>query len=339
MKVAYWVPKKYVTSVLLYTRHVVQRLKTQGFEFIPFSAGDVLPADADLYWDSTCTGGKNPNKRFLKANRPLVVTVHGAAPMALPLSYTYNGKTSQFKGWWHNQKKIVGWQSLGHKVSRIITVSNYARREIVKHLPLRDIPVDVIYHGFDGGHFSPLPETDWMMRKEPYLFHISVYQPKKNIEGMLAAWRSLPPEDRMPFHIVAPGYPAPLEEGALRLDNTFIDQEQLAAYMRNARGFIFPSLHESFGLPILEAMASGCPVVTSNSTSCEEIGGDAALKVDPTDIPALAGAMKRIFSDEDLRLKLRRKGLTRASEFSWEQCADQHAATFRTAAAQKITAR
>jgi glycosyltransferase involved in cell wall biosynthesis len=333
MKIAYWVPDKYVTSVKIYTDHVIAQLKGAGIGFIPFRSGDDLPGDVDLYWDSTCTGGKHPNRRLIHARKPVVVTLHGAAPMSMPLSYTYNGKSKQFRGWFQNQKKRVGWQSIGQKVDHIITVSEYARDEIRAHLPLGNKEIHVIYHGFDQERFSPLAESEWLAGR-PYFFHISVYQPKKNVERIVEAYLGMAEDKRQPMLIISPGNAATVDEGGLQLVNKFIAQEELAEHMRRAQGFIFPSLHESFGLPILEAMASGCPVLTSNSTSCDEIAGDAAIKVDPYNTDAVRQGMERLFNDAPLRMELRRKGLARAKEFSWAICAEQHAAVFEQAASK-----
>lgn len=338
MRIAYWVPDKYVTSVKIYTENVVRQLEARGFEFIPFSRGATFPEDVDLYWDSTCTGGKHPNKRLLKAKKPVVVTVHGAAPMALPLSYTFNGTGKQVRGWLQNQKKRIGWQSIGQKVDHIITVSEYARDEIRKHLPLNGKDIHVIYHGFDSGKFAPLPDAEWENRTDPYYFHISVYQPKKNIERILEAYRGIPAGDRPKLLIISPGYPEKITDGGLQLDNEFVQHETLSKHMREAYGFIFPSLHESFGLPILEAMASGCPVLTSNNTSCREIGGDAALTVDPEDVDSIRYGMLRLFGDAELRRTLRRKGLERARQFSWAICAGNHARVFEKAARKSSVA-
>lgn len=331
MRIAYWVPKKYVTSVEIYTRQVVGHLERRGFEFIGFTRGDKLPEDVDLYWDSTCTGGKHPNKRLMPARQPVVVTVHGAAPLALPLRFTYNGKRDRIKGWFQNQKKRLGWQSFGHKVSDIITVSQYAKGEIAQNLPLRRIPIHVIYHGFDRERFHPVPEAEWAGSADPFFYHVSVYQPKKNIEAIMEAWKGLPANASMPLRITAPGFPEAVREAGLTLENRFVSQEELSENLRKAAAFVFPSLHESFGLPILEAMASGCPVLTSHSTSCGEIGGAAVLQVDPHDVASIRAGMARLATEPDLRLELRRKGLQRAAEFSWERCADEHAKVFETA--------
>ena len=99
----------------------------------------------------------------------------------------------------------------------------------------------------------------------------------------------------------------------------FVSDDTLAALYRLAAVFVFPSLYEGFGLPPLEAMASGAPVITSNVSSLPEVVGDAALLIDPYDPEAIADAMARVLSDETLRAQLRARGLLRARHFSWER--------------------
>jgi glycosyltransferase involved in cell wall biosynthesis len=99
----------------------------------------------------------------------------------------------------------------------------------------------------------------------------------------------------------------------------FVPDQTLAALYRLAAVFVFPSLYEGFGLPPLEAMASGTPVITSNVSSLPEVVGDAALMIDPHDPAAIADAMRRVLDDEGLRADLKKRGLARAREFSWER--------------------
>lgn len=99
---------------------------------------------------------------------------------------------------------------------------------------------------------------------------------------------------------------------------------------------MFPSLRESFGMPILEAMACGCPVITSNISACPEVAGDAALLVDPYSVDDIAGAMKRLIEDEPLRQSLRQKGLSRSRQFTWRKSARDHLKVFEKIAGEKL---
>ena len=114
----------------------------------------------------------------------------------------------------------------------------------------------------------------------------------------------------------------------------FVPDDTLAVLYRLADVFVFPSLYEGFGLPPLEAMASGTPVVTSNVSSLPEVAGDAALLVDPRDPEAIAGAIKMVLTDCTLREELRRRGLARARSFSWEQSVARARAIYAEVLAQ-----
>jgi glycosyltransferase involved in cell wall biosynthesis len=103
----------------------------------------------------------------------------------------------------------------------------------------------------------------------------------------------------------------------------FADDEDLPALYKNATCLAFPSLYEGFGLPVLEAMAAGVPVLTSNVSSLPEVAGDAAITVDPYDLDAITDGLQRLIQDTDLRDRLIQKGLARAREFTWEKSARQ----------------
>ena len=101
----------------------------------------------------------------------------------------------------------------------------------------------------------------------------------------------------------------------------YIEDADLPALLSGALAFVFPSLYEGFGIPVLEAGACGVPVITSNTSSLPEIAGDAALLVDPHDVDAIAEAMRRLVTDDALRSELARRGLENVQRFSWEKCA------------------
>ena len=109
----------------------------------------------------------------------------------------------------------------------------------------------------------------------------------------------------------------------------FIPDETMPLVYSAAQMLIYPSLHEGFGLPIIEAFACGTPVATSNTTACPETAGDAAVLFDPEDITAIARAITSVSTDESLRATLRAKGLVRAKEFSWQKVAEENCALYK----------
>lgn len=325
MKIGVWIPDQYLHSVKIYFEQVSQALTQKGVTIVPFGKNDALPDDVDVYWDPTCTGGKNPNKKFLKRKKPLVATVHGASNFALPHHYTYHGWKQQLKGYWINFKRKISWNLFRDNIEGIITVSNFAKDEIVRELRLNPENIQAIYHGYRSDIFRPLAG-----RKKDYLFHISVFQPVKNIETLLRAYQKADPQKRLPLKLVVPGYPHKIDMEGVEFISTPISQQEVAQYMQHARAFLLPSVRESFGLPIIEAMATGTPVIVSKGSACEEIARGYGLLCDPFMEKEWTSAIETISSDDVFWEELHQKSLQRAQDFSWEQCAEKHFLYFQS---------
>jgi len=167
-----------------------------------------------------------------------------------------------------------------------------------------------------------------------YVLYVGTLQPRKNLGRLLEAVALLRKEARRgeaPSLIIAgrKGWlydPVFQQVERLGLEGEvvfpgYVPQEDLPALLSGARLFVFPSLYEGFGLPVLEAMACGTPVVCSNVSSLPEVAGDAALLVDPLDVEGMAEAMNRLLQDEGLRAELVERGYRQVRRFSWERCA------------------
>ena len=168
----------------------------------------------------------------------------------------------------------------------------------------------------------------------PYVLGVGNLQPRKNLLRLVEAFSRLKRNTGLPHQLVLVGRAKWKESDlfdAIRkagveshvLFPGYLPDEDLVTLYAHADMFVYPSLYEGFGLPVLEAMACGVPVVTSNVTSIPEVAGDAAVLVDPLDVAALTGAIGRVLSDEALRRALREKGPRRAAHFSWKQTALQ----------------
>lgn len=319
MKIGAWIPDTYLHSVKIYFEQVASILSQKGVEFIPFGSQDALPENVDLYWDPTCTGGKNPNKRFLQRKHPLVATVHGASNFALPHRYTYDGWKQQIKGHYINQKRKYYWNYFRNNIEGIVTVSNFAKQEIVRELQLNPDIIQPIYHGYAKDIFFPTPE-----RSNAYLFHVSVYQPVKNVETLLEAYERADTNKKLPLILLIPGYPKTLNVQGVKLLTNAVSQQEIAHYMQNARAFILPSVRESFGLPIIEAMATGTPVITSEGSACEEITKGFGWICNPFKVEDWTKAIDSISTEDNIWEAMHQKSLIRAKEFSWEKCAEEH---------------
>jgi glycosyltransferase involved in cell wall biosynthesis len=179
-----------------------------------------------------------------------------------------------------------------------------------------------------------------------YLLCLAAPQPRKNLAHLIRSFFRLLDEQHLPdTHLVLAGsrehgwmydevfVAADSSKHRSRLIFTgYVAEEDLPVLYNGAVAFVFPSLYEGFGLPVLEAMACGTPVITSNTTSLPEVAGDAAVLINPMDADELCEAMSTILADHSRREKLRQKGLMRAAEFSWKSCGELTAQVYHLAA-------
>jgi glycosyltransferase involved in cell wall biosynthesis len=223
-----------------------------------------------------------------------------------------------------------------HRSNRVLTVSEASKRDILRYFHVPERKINVIYNAIDERFGEPpAPEEiervrDRYQLNAPYVLYAGNIKPHKNLERLIEAFHMLRRGDLEHVKMLIIGDEiskyATLRRAVHRYKLHkhvrffgFVPDKTLAVFYRLARAFVFPSLYEGFGLPPLEAMASGTPVITSNLSSLPEVVGDAALLIDPYDASAIADAMRRVLLDSDLRENLRQRGLQRVSEFSWER--------------------
>jgi glycosyltransferase involved in cell wall biosynthesis len=221
------------------------------------------------------------------------------------------------------------------RATRVLTVSESSKADIMRFFGTDSSKIDVIYNAYDARFGDEPREEDVVRVRERYQLHdeFVLYagnvKPHKNLERLIDAFHLVRARGLDHLKLVMIGDDiskyASLRHAVhrYRLHRYvrflgYLPEETLAVMYRLAGVFVFPSLYEGFGLPPLEAMASGTPVVTSNVSSLPEVAGDAAQLVDPYDPEAIADAIYRVLTDVDLRRDLRRRGLARARQFSWE---------------------
>ncbi|MEX0677390.1 MAG: glycosyltransferase family 1 protein [Pirellulales bacterium] len=234
-------------------------------------------------------------------------------------------------------RRFVAWYrwlvpKLAQRIRRIITISNYSRERLLEVCRVAPEKVVVIPQGVEG-RFRPLPvETVERTRAQlglppRYVLFVGALVPRKNLGRLLEAWKTVSPSFPELSLVLAGGSNQVFREAGLnRLPASvvtagYVADEHLPAVYGGAELFVFPSLYEGFGLPVLEAMACGVPVLTSNVTSLPEVAGDAALYVDPYRFESIAEGLQTLLSDRGLHDELARRGIARASAYTWDRTA------------------
>jgi glycosyltransferase involved in cell wall biosynthesis len=235
-------------------------------------------------------------------------------------------------------------RAAARRARRILTISEHARRDIVRLLSVPEAYVEVTYPAVEE-RYRRLPDDDIaafrMARGLPqaFIFALGTLEPRKNLTGLLHAYALLP-KPRPPLYIAGgTGWRfSPIFDTVRQLGLSeevhfagFVPEDELPLWYNAARLFAFPSLYEGFGLPVLEAMACGAPVITSTAASLPEVAGKAAIQVPATDTGRIAQEMQRVLDDPKLQLELRAAGRIQASRFTWRTLADQTVAVYEKA--------
>jgi glycosyltransferase involved in cell wall biosynthesis len=224
--------------------------------------------------------------------------------------------------------------------SRVIASSQATKDDLVQQCGIEPDKITVVYFGYDET-MQPVEDEATIEKVKArygiqgdYVLHVGTLQPRKNLGRLLEAYamvRKQAKRGETPCLVMAGRkgwlYDQIFQqverlglESAVILPG-YVPQDDLPALLSGAHLFAFPSLYEGFGLPVLEAMACGTPVLCSNVSSLPEVAGDAALLVDPLDVKSMAEAMNRLLQDEGLRSQLVERGYRQVRQFSWERCA------------------
>ncbi len=272
---------------------------------------------------------------------PFVVTIHDCIHLRFP-EYLPNRLAP------HYARAMM--RGAARRARRVLTVSEASRRDIVHYLGVSADKVDVIPNAPDERLRQPPTAEDLAHVRErlqvttPFVLYAGNIKPHKNVDRLIEAYSIVRRLGHTDTSLLVIGDEVSKFPNLRRLVHQldlqshvrflgFVNDATLAALYRLASVFVFPSLYEGFGLPPLEAMAAGVPVVTSNASSLPEVVGDAALLVDPLDAGALADAIARVLGDPALRATLIERGHARVAEFSWDRAAARTHAAYAAAAA------
>lgn len=231
--------------------------------------------------------------------------------------------------------KLALWGKLSIKnAKKIVTISKSSRDDIIKEYKVKPAIVEVVSVGIKDVKENSMEKNEFINKyslENPYVLFVGTLQPRKNIIKLIEAFSLLESEDIDLVIVGRKGWDygetlnAPkkfgIENRVKFLDN--VSNEDLPLFYKNAEVFVLPSLYEGFGLPVLEAMQYGCPVVTSNVSSLPEAGGDAALYFDPNNAQDIAKQIEKVLSSEKLKKEMIEKGHEQVKKFSWEKSAKE----------------
>ncbi|MEB3294967.1 MAG: glycosyltransferase family 1 protein [Synechococcales bacterium] len=234
------------------------------------------------------------------------------------------------KTYTHQVKRCLRW------TDGIITISESSKRDIVEFL---GVPSDRVFVTPLASRYSipdPTLENPW---QKPYLLFVSTIEPRKNVVGLIQAFNALKAQNGIEHDLILIGQKGWLYESVFNAiaqspyrDSihhlSYLPDAQVMAFYQFADVFVYPSYYEGFGLPVLEAMTLGAPVVTSHTASLPEVAGLAALLINPYDIAAMATAISKVISDRAFRQQLRDRGYEQAKKFSWLKTAKKTIATY-----------
>ena len=318
-----------------------------------------------LYPETTWQLPEWPNVRYRKVKLPVFKRrlweqivpqiVGGCDVLHFPYDAVVTWKRGKFVASIHDVKPLIfetlrprrGWNGLVEslfvpkrqtQVDHVLTLSECSRRDIIERLGLPAQRVSVVYPGVDLDQFCPgSVEREQSIR--PYILCVAGSDPTKNVETLLKAFAQLPSALRKEHDVILVGdlrRRQDLHDQARQLGIEtnvqfagVVEDAQLVKHYQQAVVLVFPSLYEGFGLPVVEAMACGCPVISSNASSLPEATGDAALLADPSDIDGFARHLEQVLADSTVRRKLREKGLTQAAQFTWDRTARETVRVYR----------
>lgn len=274
--------------------------------------------DADVVWGPH---GTLP----LSLKRAAIVSVHDLTSIRMPRA--------------HRLKTILSFDPLIgpslDRAARILAVSRYTADEVIRGFAVDPRKIEVIPNGVSE-YFSPEQRAG---TETPVILYVGSIEPRKGIDDLVDAWEGLPHRPKL-ILAGSSGWKNArirrrlgpwIDAGAIVVTG-FIDREELRDLYRNATVFVYPSHFEGFGLPVLEAMACGTPVITTTGGALPEAAGDAALMVPPRDPDALGRALRTLLESEHRRDELIQRGLEQAKRFSWTEAARRTGELIRSAA-------
>lgn len=326
------------TRFVVYLRHAPATDMPEENEFYTYQHVKGVAAWSQIFLPLHLYTHRKPDVFFAPAHYiprmcpiPVVVTIHDLAYYYYPDEFLKK-----------DLYKLRHWTAYAiSKARKIIAVSKTTKKDIIRHFNLADEMVDVIYNGYEKEVREDmrvsLADIDSTIEPDLYFLYVGTLQPRKNILTLMHAFKAFSTK-HPEYKLVIAGKKGWMYQDVFELRSDldlrdqviftgFIPDSSVTTLYKHAKAFIMPSRYEGFGIPVLEAMSHGCPVISSTSSSLPEIGGDACLYFDPDNTNELAEKMGMIVTDSDLRASLIAEGKKRIMNFSWDTCATE---TLRT---------
>lgn len=298
--------------------------------FNPFSIHHRIENELDIYHSTD-----HMVPKFKKI--PVIATLNDALMLKHP--EWYNAKYRTLKNWL--RKHTMKW------ADHFITISHTMVAELVEYWGVKENKISVIYDGITPEWFEEISaeQKQAVLQRlnlpQQFLLFTGTIQPKKNIARLIEAFLRLPKDIQADYPLVIVGKIGWETEQSLAAIQKlrasqhgywvdYVSTEDLRALFQSATLYVYPSLHEGFGLTLLEAFASKTPVVTSNISALPETANGAAYLIDPYDIDAISEAIKTLLANRNLCDVLTKKGYARAKEFSWGKCAEETLLVYKT---------
>ncbi|QDX30591.1 glycosyltransferase family 4 protein [Dickeya poaceiphila] len=324
----------HTTGVQRYTRKIIDYISSAGIKVTSIQPDNIIYGIKGHVWEQLSLPQKIASKEVLWSpcnTGPLlikkqIVTIHDTVPFDHP-----EWLNKQFVAWYQFMQP-----RLAKKVEHIITISEFSRERIMHHLRVPESKISVIYNGVDV--LQPPADSDVSEKSTPmvdgaYLLSVGSLEPRKNIPRLIKAFLRFRQECNSDIRLVIVGKKGVsrvfADDGAkARADNDavmftgHVSDKELVNLYQHAQGFCYPSMYEGFGLPPLEAMCYGLPVLTSNTTSMKELCEQRAILVDPLSVESITEGIYQLVTDQG-PAGMREKGKAFAQSLTWKRCASE----------------